>query len=684
MRKNMKRMLAVLTAVLLVCSTTSAYAQTTVRGRSRGFGGEVIADVTVDENGKILELTLTAENETPGIGTNAIEPMTAAILEAGNEQVDSVAGATVTSNAIRSAVKAAMAEAGFGKSNSEIRFTPGTYTGTAVGRIAEVTVEVTVTEERIEKIEVIKSQETEGISDLPKARIPQEIITYQSLGVDIVTGATSTSYALINAVSDALAQAGADVDALRAVPVEKDIPSVENMKTQIVVAGGGMSGLMAAATAADKGAEVILVEKLSFLGGSLIVAGGGLVTVDSKLYDGTDRDDGLENVMDFVYAVNETSERKQDYDFTKYMLQQSGITVDYIAENFNMTPSVYGNPAYTVTIFDGNGNGEVKGLARVLADKGVKVLLDTEAKEIVMEDGNAVGLKVQSAGGEFIIEAEKVIIATGGASWDKERMVAANPELAYMFIDEQAMQGNTGDGFRMLEEIGAKKGENYDPIIKNGTVCYAPEFHFTWMTNPGTGAKLIVDDKGERFANEAPLNFTIFTRNMFRHGSEYYYAFFDEAHTSESFLPLLKQEAEKNNPKVAVYGKTIEEVAEKLSMDEQVLVATYNRYQELCLAGEDIDFGKDANNMVAYDDEKGIYAVLVRPSSWGTMGGVLTDNQFHVLHEDDTPIENVFAVGETATSTLFGDYYHGSFSLSYYATAGRIAAETAVAEINAK
>ena len=47
-------------------------------------------------------------------------------------------------------------------------------------------------------------------------------------------------------------------------------------------------------------------------------------------------------------------------------------------------------------------------------------------------------------------------------------------------------------------------------------------------------------------------------------------------------------------------------------------------------------------------------------------------------------IPNVFAVGECATSMLFGDYYFGGYSLGFYTAAGKIAAETAVAEINAK
>ena len=53
------------------------------------------------------------------------------------------------------------------------------------------------------------------------------------------------------------------------------------------------------------------------------------------------------------------------------------------------------------------------------------------------------------------------------------------------------------------------------------------------------------------------------------------------------------------------------------------------------------------------------------------------------LHPFLYPIENLFAVGECPASTLFGDCHVGSFSLCLYTAAGKNAAETAVAEINA-
>ena len=559
-----------------------------------------------------------------------------------------------------------------------IHYTAGTYTATADGRGGEMTVEVTVSEDEIISIEVTDHQETPGISDYPLTEIPAEIVEYQSLNVDSVTGATMTSSAIVRAVSDALEQAGADVDALREVPIERETVPAEDMTTQVVVAGGGMGGLMAAATAAHSGADVILVEKLPFAGGSLLLAGGGFATAESDVVSAMGADDSLERIMDYFRMVNETSQRQPDYEFVEYVLSETGNTIDYMTNKFGMEPTYSDRGDYIRTNF-GEGWQEVASLLQVLEDEGATVLLNTEATGIVMEDGAAAGLEVSGENGDFTIHADKVIIATGGASWDQERLQAANPELETVALNEQAIRGNSGDGFGMLEEVGAQMGEG--PFIKSAYPDFSVAFRFTWRNNPSVANSLVVDAEGNRFYNEAPYNSMMLNQHMIEHESPAYYALFDTVNTDESFFALLEEYAADDNANIVVYGQTIEEVAEKLDMDPATLQATYDRYQQMCINGVDEDFGKSALNLIAYQPEGGFYAAYIQPALWGTIGGAITDEQFHVLDTENQPIANLYAVGESATSTLFGDYYLGGFSLGYYSTAGRIAAQSAVSEL---
>ena len=110
MRKMKRAVAGVLAAALMLsvaagCSSTQSASTSSATnvyvGHSQGFGGEVTANVTVDESGKVVGLEVSAEDETPTVGGQAVEPMTKAILDAGGiDGVDGVTGATITSTAI--------------------------------------------------------------------------------------------------------------------------------------------------------------------------------------------------------------------------------------------------------------------------------------------------------------------------------------------------------------------------------------------------------------------------------------------------------------------------------------------------------------------------------------------------------------------------------------------------------
>lgn len=101
--------------------------------------------------------------------------------------------------------------------------------------------DVTFSEDAITDIVVKDHQETAGIADAAINDLPVEIVASQSLAVDAKSGATFTSEGIVNAVADAVAQAGGDADVLRAVPVEKELfTETIEMTTDVVVVGGVM------------------------------------------------------------------------------------------------------------------------------------------------------------------------------------------------------------------------------------------------------------------------------------------------------------------------------------------------------------------------------------------------------------------------------------------------------------
>ena len=102
-----------------------------------------------------------------------------------------------------------------GGSNSDAKFKAGTYTAKATG-MHEMTVTVTVSDTEITDIQ-IDHKETDGIGTPVIEQFPATIMDIQGLGLDVVAGATLTSNAVLAGVADCLTQAGADVEALKAI-----------------------------------------------------------------------------------------------------------------------------------------------------------------------------------------------------------------------------------------------------------------------------------------------------------------------------------------------------------------------------------------------------------------------------------------------------------------------------------
>ena len=152
-------------------------------------------------------------------------------------------------------------------------YTPGTYEATVPGLWGDLTVETEFSEDAIVSVAVTDDAETPGVRQWPLNIMPERIVENQSLAVDVVAGASVTSRAILSAVANCVEQAGGDVEAL-----QQELPAEDPQDTEytadVIVVGGGGAGLSAATAASETGASVIVVEKVGFLGGNSIVAGG--------------------------------------------------------------------------------------------------------------------------------------------------------------------------------------------------------------------------------------------------------------------------------------------------------------------------------------------------------------------------------------------------------------------------
>lgn len=155
-----------------------------------------------------------------------------------------------------------------------------TFTGIAPGFLSPIEVQITVEDDVIVEIEYLQFGDTLNLVDVAMYRILYQIIEHQSLGVDIVTGVTVTSLGIVQAVANAAEEAGLDVAALRAAPVNITPRPDIVQDIDILVMGGGGAGFAAAITAAQEGASVVLIEKASVLGGNTLKQGGAYNAVN--------------------------------------------------------------------------------------------------------------------------------------------------------------------------------------------------------------------------------------------------------------------------------------------------------------------------------------------------------------------------------------------------------------------
>jgi len=166
----------------------------TLTATAKGFGGDVT--VTVKTSGdKIVDVKAEGANETQGIGSNAIDQLPGKIVEANSADVEVVSGATITSNAIIEAVKSALASNPAGGE---------TLTGTAKGFGGDVTVQVVMSGGKIVDVKAEGANETQGIGSNAIDQLPGKIVEANSADVEVVSGATVTSNAIIEAVKSAI------------------------------------------------------------------------------------------------------------------------------------------------------------------------------------------------------------------------------------------------------------------------------------------------------------------------------------------------------------------------------------------------------------------------------------------------------------------------------------------------
>lgn len=616
----------------------------------------------------------------------------------------------------------------------KVNFKPGTYSVTAAGHNSQVPMKVTFSENRIENIDIDTRGETIGIADTVWQRMPEQIISGQTLNVDAVSGASDTSRGVLNGVADAVSLAGADPDVLkkRPKPDKGEMKGTVEYSADVAIIGGGGTGLSAAATSVQAGKKTILVEKFPAVGGNTIRTGGPMNAADPEWQNTFDALPGeaatLKSLMEtpdekidpeYLDDFHELQGQLKEYlDSGEYFLFDSKLLHEIqtylggkrtdlngteIHGDYTLVKTLVDNALKSVgwlqsigVRFDPNevtmpvgakwrrghkplenqGFEYISNLQRYVKEQGGQIITDTRVQKLLKENNQIVGLEATNADGQqVIVHANAVILASGG--------FAANTKMVQKYntywtkVDDDIATSNspaiTGDGIKLGTDVGAD-------LVGMGFSQMMP------VSDPVTGELfsglqvppanfVMVNNKGDRFVDEYESR-DVLSQAAIDNGS-LFYLIADENIKGTAYNTSQEKINEQVEAGTLFKDDTLEGLAKQIKIDPTELVTTITKYNSYVDAGHDPEFGKDVFDLKV--EKAPFYATPRKPALHHTMGGLKIDSSAHVLDTSGQPISGLYAAGEVAGGLHAGNRLGGN-SLADIFTFGRIAAQTAAKE----
>ena len=552
-----------------------------------------------------------------------------------------------------------------------------TAKGVGQGIDGDVVVQVEADATTIYAVEVLEQHETEGIGTVAAEKLPAAIVAANSIAVDAIAGATVTSNAIKDAIRQALTEAGIDtapfeVEQAAAAEVEK---TAETLDCDVVIVGAGGAGLTAAVRATQEGAKVLVLEKMSFVGGNSLKASGGMNCADTKFQAAADITDSgvpefIEDTMNGGHGIN-------DLALVTTMAENSAEAVEWLESIGAPLPKVAATGGTTHKYLHSPEDGSPVGayliakLSEEAEKQGIEIMLNTKATEIIMADGAAAGVKAEDAEHEYTVNAKAVILATGGFGSNFDMMCSFNPSLANAVTTNHP--GATGDGILMAEAVGAATVD-MDQIQLHPTVYQATSMLVSEKMR-SLGA-ILVNQEGKRFTNDLATRDAVSAAELKQTGG-YAYIVFDQ-----NLVDNNKSAKEYIEKGMAVSGDTYEALAQAMGVDEAAFVETMNTWNAAVAAGEDAEFGRN-NGMDADLSTAPFYAIQIAPGIHHTMGGIRIDTDTEVIDTEGNAIPGLYAAGEV-TGGVHGGNRIGGNAVCDFVVFGRIAGANAAAYAGAE
>ncbi|RYZ17404.1 MAG: FAD-binding protein [Myxococcaceae bacterium] len=453
----------------------------------------------------------------------------------------------------------------------------------------------------------------------------------------------------------------------------------------LAIVGCGAAALAAACAALESSPDlsVVLLERTSEAerGGNTKWSSSFFRTADDKApADGFEEDfeDFTQGMADAEY-VRRLRENTQE---TLRWVESKGVS-------FEMVPMFFLTGSKPRLGISGGGASIVDKLSSHAESLGAEIRYQHTATELLTEgEGSAVrvvGVRCETPQGAVEVPARTVLLGSGGYQGNAELMLESFGHHAE-FLKPVARGGgyNRGEGIAMALAAGAAKAGEWpnfhgEPVDPRSTLCEPVVMTFPYG--------ILVNSDAKRFVNEGLSTvdeiYEDTCRAIFAQPGNLSYLIADHR-----LLELDGFERATLTDRAAYTAPTLEELAKRLDLDPEALVATIEEYNR-AERPEGVEFdatkadGLSASgitpaksNWARTIDEPPFVAYPVSTAICFTYGGVAVDTDGRVIREDGSWVQGLWAAGEM--TGLYYDKYPGATSVLRSLVFGRIAADDAV------
>ena len=418
-----------------------------------------------------------------------------------------------------------------------------------------------------------------------------------------------------------------------------------DVEVDVLVIGGGGCGLIASLAAAQKGAQVFLVEKEKAAGGNTSLSQAMVPAAGTRFQKKAGIEDSVDLMTEDILHKNGNG---SDPELTRHVAQESAKLVEWLNDSLEIrldlvTEFIYpGHSQYRI-----HANRTKKGahlVNELLKAKArydnISIAYNAPAKRLIVEGqgGAVLGAEVEIEGiGKNLARAKKVILALNGFGANREMLAKYIPEMkdAYYFGHE----GNTGEGILWGEALGAAL-ECMGAYQAHGSVAHPHGTLLTYVTVSMGGYHVNLD--GKRFVNEYH-GYSEHALDVLAQKEGVAIAVFDE----KIYRTILGYEDFQQCIKAGAVKKFdhIRELALSFHLPSDEMEKTHEDFLRAA-RGE----AKDALGRTEFGTplESPLYGAKVTGALFHTQGGLKINKQAQVIRKDGTPVLNLYAGGGTA------------------------------------